>query len=491
MIEVHVVESSRGPARRLLSSGAIGALCGLAAGLAGCSSQPDSGPFCGNDVREAEEVCDGAELGPATCASAVAPGWVGTLACTAGCTLDDRACTPPETTYRPLSEGWSTFDVSALGAQARGFRGAAFDGRHLYLVPNSDGELRGTVARYDTEAAFEAAASWTLFDVTTVDPDAVGFQGAAFDGRHLYLIPSDHGLGHGTLAQYDTRAGFGDAAAWTTFDVASLDESLWGFAGAAFDGRYLYLVPRRNTASHGRVARYDTQAPLDAAASWTSFDVRSVDDAARGFLGAAFDGRYLYLVPYHDGSAYHGTVARLDTHAAFDSAAAWRTFDVAAVDAGARGFVGAAFDGRHLYLVPLRRSEWHGTIARHDTQGDFGAAASWSTFDVTTVDPDARGFQGATFDGRHLYLVPFFNGTAYHGIVPRYDTEAAFAAPASWTRFDVSTVEAGARGFFGAAFDGRHVYLVPSSTGAPHGTVARFEAKSPAWLPRGWHASFL
>jgi hypothetical protein len=34
------------------------------------------------------------------------------------------------------------------------------------------------------------------------------------------------------------------------------------------------------------------------------------------------------------------------------------------------------------------------------------------------------------------------------------------------------------------------VYLVPYDNGAPHGIVARLDAKSPAWLPRGWNGSF-
>ena len=123
------------------------------------------------------------------------------------------------------------------------------------------------------------------------------------------------------------------------------------------------------------------------------------------------------------------------------------------------------------------------------TQAAFGLPGSWTTFDVSTVNAGAKGFFSAAFDGRYVYLVPYNNG-AYHGIVTRYDTQAAFGTSGSWTTFDVSTVNAGAKGFNGAAFDGRYVYLVPNYNGADHGIVTRFDAKSPPSLPSGWNASF-
>jgi hypothetical protein len=72
---------------------------GFFAGTAVCRS--DCGGFdtatctnCGNGVRNAPEVCDGADLGGATCTSigmGFAPG--GTLRCAAGCMYDTSSCT--------------------------------------------------------------------------------------------------------------------------------------------------------------------------------------------------------------------------------------------------------------------------------------------------------------------------------------------------------------------------------------------------------------
>src|SRR5262249_41892644 len=151
------------------------------------------------------------------------------------------------------------------------------------------------------------------------------------------------------------------------------------------------------------------------------------------------------------------------------------------------------FDGRFLYLVPGADgvSGLYSVVARYDTQAPFGAAASWSTFDTSTVNANARGFQGAAFDGRYLYLAP--NNAAgifvYDGLVARYDTQAAFTDAASWSTFDAPTVDANAKGFTGAVFDGRYVYLVPNI----YSVVARFDAKSPPSMPKlpGFFGSFL
>jgi hypothetical protein len=377
---------------------------------------------------------------------------------------------------------WSAFDTKGLGTGT--FEGAAFDGRYVYFVPSIN-SVGGVVARYDTQASFGSAGSWTTFDTTTVNAGAKGFVGGVFDGRYVYFIPTTNGAPDGIVARYDTQASFSDGASWSTFDTTTVDATAKGFYGGTFDGRYLYLVPGTN----GAVARYDTQGASfnDGGASWTTFDTTTLDGgAAKGFAGAAFDGQYVYFVPIFNG-AFDGIVTRYDTKASFAAGASWTTFDTTTVNANAKAFAGAAFDGRYLYLVPDNNG---GTVARYDTQAAFATAASWSTFDTTTLGPDAgaRGFIGAAFDGRYVYLVPFFNGAA-DGVVARHDTKGTFTAAASWSTFDTTTVDSGAKGFAGAAFDGRYVYFVPYAGTA----VARFDAKTPPSMPKlpAFHGSFL
>ena len=379
------------------------------------------------------------------------------------------------------ASSWSTFDMTGWNGFAGGFIGAAFDGRYLYFVPHYDTNYDGVVARYDTQASFSSAGSWSVFDAGTVG--ARGFAGASFDGRYVYFVPFIDGV----VARYDTQAGFATKASWSTFDVTTVNANAKQFFGSTFDGRYVYLVPDEvGNAPSGLVARYDTQATFGTAASWTTFDTTSVNANAAGFEGAVFDGRYVYLVP-HDGSV----VARCDTQASFTASGSWTAFDTTTVDPRATHFQDGAFDGRYVYFVPYDGAT-SGLVTRYDTQAGFAAAGSWSTFDTTTVNASAKGFSSAAFDGRYVYFVPLQNG-AHDGVLARYDTTAAFGAGASWSTFDTTTVDQHAEFFWGAAFDGRYLYLVPYNYSPLDAVVARFDARLPPAMPTlpSWHGSFL
>jgi hypothetical protein len=70
------------------------------------------------------------------------------------------------------------------------------------------------------------------------------------------------------------------------------------------------------------------------------------------YAGAAFDGRFVYFVPAGGG---FDSLTRYDTLSTFTADCAWSTFDltqIATGDAGAPLYVGAIFDGQYLYVVP-------------------------------------------------------------------------------------------------------------------------------------------
>jgi hypothetical protein len=96
--------------------------------------------------------------------------------------------------------------------------------------------------RYDTTAAFDTASSWVAFDMATLNTLATGFTGAIFDGRYVYYVPRQFG-GAGLVVRYDTHASFALASAWTTFDTHGVDVNAGGFMGAIFDGEFVYFVP--------------------------------------------------------------------------------------------------------------------------------------------------------------------------------------------------------------------------------------------------------
>jgi hypothetical protein len=385
---------------------------------------------------------------------------------------------------------WTSFDTTTVSAHAAGFSGAVFDGQYVYFVPyaySAGGTVySGTVTRYDTRTTFADAGSWATFDTTSLDggAGARGFGGGAFDGQYLYLVPQYNGAYDGIAARYDTHGTFGAAASWSTFDTTSVNPNARGLAYAAFDGRFVYFLPNYDGTPDSTVVRFDSRGDFADAGSWTTHDTTSEHPGTGSFQGGVFDGRYLYLVPYGPSSALGGSVTRYDTQAAFDAGTAWTIFDATQVSATAVGFSGGTFDGRYVYFVggPPRV-----TTLRYDTSSDFGTKASWSVFEMTSGQTNGKNFNGAAFDGRYVYL------GANGGPTARYDTEAPFDAGASWSTFEPANATASAANYAGTlTFDGRYVYLVPfeARNGVLDGLVLRFDAKWPPSLPPGPTPSF-
>ena len=175
--------------------------------------------------------------------------------------------------------------------------------------------------------------------------------------------------------------------------------------------------------------RYDTQADFSNAASWEAFDpgANGIGTDADGYAGAIFDGRYLYYVPLHNGTDFHGEVLRYDTQAVFSNVASWTAFDPGANGVGSIGvgYLDPTFDGRYVYFSPYLNSlDHHGEVMRYDTRGPFTSTASWTAFNpgAAGVGTDPRGYWGAVFDGRYVHLVPIRIGSEEHGEVLILDT---------------------------------------------------------------------
>ncbi|MBF8263361.1 MAG: hypothetical protein HW387_1026, partial [Parachlamydiales bacterium] len=365
-------------------------------------------------------------------------------------------------TNKQMSANSTTcFNLLAVNAALYGFQGGVFDGRYIYLVPNSNGSPFGQITRYDTTLPFYATGSYTAFNTATINASSKGFYGGVFDGRYVYLVPYDNGAKFGQITRFDTTQSFNTADSYTYFDTTAVSNASMGFQGAVFDGRYVYLVPSNNGAAHGTITRYDTTASFTTAASYTCFDTTAVSDSSKGFVGGVFDGRYVYLVPNDSGGS--GTITRYDTTSSFLAAGSYTCFGTTAVNSASKGFAGGVFDGRYVYLVPNNNGTSFGQITRYDTTQSFTAAASYSYFDTTTVKATSKGFMGGLFDGRYVYLVPNSQTGVDFGQVTRYDTTQSFNAVSSYTTFDTTTVAANSKGFVGGVFDGRYVYLVPST----------------------------
>ena len=392
---------------------------------------------------------------------------------------------------------WSSQDLSVLHPNGALF-GGIYDGKHVYfpssIVGSSDGWWNGNktgvgqMLSYDPQQDFASDNAWTVFATTDASPAAFAFAGAVFDGRYIYFPPFNPS-GESVALRYDTTASFTQATAWAAADLQTFSKSYSpvGYVGGAFDGRYVYFVPNCSYEyPNGLVLRYDSQGTFADAGSWSVFDTQTLSQDAAGFVGVAFDGRYLYFPSFGDLSNnwrdYTAIViARYDTQASFTAAKSWTTLDATKMSNTA-GFGGAVFDGRYVYFLPGDYQPGD-TILRYDSKGDFAAAGSWTGFGVTSVTGRYTRFMGGLFDGRYLYLVPTRTGD----VAVRYDTTADFGTAAAWAAFDLKGWDARAEGFAGGVFDGKFVYFVPGFGKE----IVRFEAYATPVKQTKLPASFL
>jgi hypothetical protein len=383
-------------------------------------------------------------------------------------------------------------DNGAIGTNPEGYEHTVYDGRYVYFTPSLRTAGRhGEVLRYDTTGAFSANSSWATFDAGAngvgTDPD--GYIGAIYDGRYVYFAPDNNGTAqHGEVLRYDTQASFTTAGSWSAFDPGGngVGTDPDGYRGMEFDGRYVYFAPSNDgTASAGEVLRYDTTTSFSAAGSWSTYDpgAAGVGTDPDGYYDLVFDGRYLYFAPDNNGTAPHGEVLRYDTRAPFALSGSWATYDAGSNGVGSDpdGYGAAAFDGRYVYFAPTNNgTAQHGEVLRYDTAGAFTASTAWSTFDpgANGVGVDADGFRTITFDGRYVYFGQDNNGTASAGEHLRYDTRASFTSAASWSAYDpgASGVGTDPDGALGSVFDGRYVYFSHWYDGTDYsGEVLRYD----------------
>lgn len=367
---------------------------------------------------------------------------------------------------------FATHDAGCTdGLPTRGFFGAVFDGRHVYFSPQCNDEGRhGRALRYDTSRPFGEAQAWEGRDAQGTDGLVTkGYYGAVFDGRFVYYVPRTDGVSlHSRVLRYDTAGPFREATSWAAFDAGGEISS----QGGAFDGRWVYFAPGYHGESgrSGRVLRYDTTGDFRDPARWERHDVDGTGGlTCTCYDGALFDGRHVYFAPL-DGSA----VIRYDVARPFADPGSWSAFDAHTLPGDPFGMcVGAVFDGRWIYFAPYA----HAQVVRYDTARAFADPGSWEGFAANGIGGlQTRGYDGAAFDGRWVYFVPFWEGDdggrGFHARVLRYDTTRPFADRDAWEAADgAALAPPNPGGFNGAAFDGRFLYMAPWREDDPEGRI--------------------
>ncbi len=326
-------------------------------------------------------------------------------------------------------ESWQGYDAGCTdGLNTKGYYGVVHAGDHIYFVPRTDGvTLHSRILRFDRRGEFRDPGSWEAYDVGRT----MACQSAAYDGRYIYLSPGYEGDSGetGKALRYDTRGGFKDPDSYVIFDAGNTDGlDSKNYDGATFDGRYVYYSPLNE---RGIVLRHDTRVGFDDPAAW-----QALDASVHGMgmcVGAVFDGRYVYYVPYA-----HSNAVRYDTRGDFKDPEAWEAYDAAGTSGlHTKGYDGAAFDGQYVYYIPFYEGDepqrgFHCRVLRYNTCMNFTDKAAWDAADggVFTYPPNPGGFNGGAFDGRYVYFAPWREDPdenddreyTPHGKVLRYDT---------------------------------------------------------------------
>jgi hypothetical protein len=247
-----------------------------------------------------------------------------------------------------------------------------------------------------------------------------------------------------------------------------------GFVGGFTDGRYGYLVPYFNGSYNGILTRIDLQNFTTSGVTYLDVSTAGNTDA-KGFFGGFTDGRYGYLVPYFNGTSYHGILTRVDLQNFTTSGVTYLDVSTAG-NTDARGFFGGFTDGRYGYLIPLNNPTYHGIFTRIDLE-DF-TISGVTYLDVSTAgNTNAKGFIGGFTDGHNGYLVPYFNGSSHNGILTRVDLQNFTTSGVTY--LDVSTAgNTNARGFHTGFTDGRHGYLVPFNNPTYNGILTRVDLQN-------------
>ena len=363
------------------------------------------------------------------------------------------------------------------------YYGAVFDGRYVVFVPRDEGTgYHSRVLRFDTTGPFKERRSWQAFDADLPhSKQSAAFDGRfiyfcpGYDGTTLKgkTLAEDEGAGSGKVLRLDTQAGFKDPASYRVFDATAVSPDAVCFDGAAFDGRYVYFSPLQR----GGALRYDTTAEFSAASSWEFFDARPL--GMKACVGAIFDGRYMYYVAYGHSTMLRFDTRRPFKDP--DSWGSYEAANTGGLDTG--GFDGAFFDGRYIVFVPWIRTlapgetmnKVHANFLRYDTEGAFTSPKSWDSYNAERTDGlVSRGYNGGAFDGRFFYGAPMYDGesTDLHGRILRYDSTGQNAT------FSLRWSDVGHNGGLNAAVPGPS-FLVNTENGALG--IAAHKALGPGW----------
>lgn len=346
-----------------------------------------------------------------------------------------------------------------------------------------------------------------FFDLTSLPAsvDLVGYRACFTDSVWMYLVPNQ--ISPGVLSSktiriqlkslIETNDFATDVPVTERIDLSVYNPLFAGFSCGTTDGLYAYYLTGYNAGftAYGFLVRVPVSIAWSSpgiASSIMYLDLTGYNASLAGFTGCLYDNGNLYLIPCNNGSPIlSGLSARVSVTQANWTAITdpqalpvlgVTTVDLRSIDAQLCGFYGGVITPTHIYYIPYYNGVYSGKIARIPTT-NF-TLSGIETLNLATVSSILTGFRGGVYDGRYIYLAPYYNDRDpinypgqipdYHGKVPRIDTELFSLDTVVYV--DLQGVASTLKGFDGLTCDvvGRYLYLCPSQ-GLTASTVARID----------------
>ena len=309
-------------------------------------------------------------------------------------------------------------DLAEVDPELRGFSAGFALLAWAYFVPNYDGEQHTSKV---VRLSLDDFKKTEVLDLTKSSAThAASLRGFIF-GFHVstlgqdwgYLIPDYSCKTCDTAKGKLVRFGLEDFSSVHVLDLAAKDPDLMGFSGGFNIGNFLFLVPNYNSVYYGKLVRVNLMVQRFADAAVEVRDLREHDGRLKGFWGGFQFSVYGYLVPFYNGTAYHGLVARVQLASQDFSQSRVETFDLTTIDPDLVGFKGAFYQEENAFLVPYV----HTKFVSFNAVSFDRTPEKVRVIDLKHTAPDLSGFVGGFVVGSSGYLVPHYNGAYFGKIV--------------------------------------------------------------------------
>lgn len=313
-------------------------------------------------------------------------------------------------------------------------------------------------------------AQFPSITTTEFDPSAninsalKGYQLAAFDAARNQVLffpwgqnPASTPVANGNLLVYNAALPFGSTSAYSYYNLPSITgvSTAAGFCGGALDepNSVLYLSPGfavsgSTTSPSGEAVRVDLTQNLSNSSAYQEFNISSVVPAVGAYCPAVVLGGNVYFVPTGNSTTNNPYLLVYNESLPFTSSSSWSYYNLTNVNAAAEGFESYAVVGNNLYLVPY----FNTIFVVYNTTQSLTSSASYTAYDLTNVLPlgQRQGLTGAVVvNSTQIVMIPWANPstlTSTHYAL-LYDTTQSFTSSASYTDFDLTTVNSASRGY--------------------------------------------